>query len=303
MNRFLIGSGLRRTSITPGHWGVAGAVVLWALGNLIIRQVPMAPAQIAFWRVLMTVPVYWGILVARGRQLSWSDIKASAPAGIAIGLELWIFFTALKTTTIANATVLGNLQPFVVMAFGMRRFGERVTAWLIGGAIAAVSGVVLVIYGASGHVTWSLKGDLLALLAMVLFAGYFIYAKEARRTVAPFEFQTSVWLVAAAVLAPVAVIDAGGVVVPTSEQMWWLLALMIVPATGHLLMNWAHGVVHLSIASLATLVIPVISSVGAVFLFSETLRPLQLIGMAVVLTALAYVIAKDAQVEPVVSKT
>ena len=68
--------------------------------------------------------------------------STGAPAGIAIGLDLWLLFTALKTTTIANATVLGNLQPLVVMAFGMRRFGERVTAWLVGSAIAAVSGVV-----------------------------------------------------------------------------------------------------------------------------------------------------------------
>ena len=103
---------------TRGHAAVVTAVLLWSAGNLIIRGVPMDPAQIAFWRVLLAAGLYWVALRARGRRLTWTDLRVSAPAGAAIGIELWLFFTALKTTSIANATVIGAIQPLIVIAFG-----------------------------------------------------------------------------------------------------------------------------------------------------------------------------------------
>jgi drug/metabolite transporter (DMT)-like permease len=56
---------------------------------------------------------------------------------------------------------------------------------------------------------------------------------------------------------------------------------------GHGLMTWAQRHLALSIASLMTLGSPVISAVGAWAIYSESLRPLQIVCAAVVLAALA----------------
>ena len=278
---------------TRGHAAVVTAVVLWSAGNLIIRGVPMDPAQIAFWRVLLAAGLYWVALRARGRRLTWTDLRVSAPAGVAIGIELWLFFTALKTTSIANATVIGALQPLIVIAFGVRRFGERVTAWLVGSAMVAMVGIALVVFGGGKEVSLVLEGDLLAFLAVFFFAAYFIFAKQARQTVGSHEFQTSIWIVGSVVLLPFALVVGDGLDAPNPNQLLWLGALLAVPTTGHLLMNWAHGEVHLSFASLATLLAPVLSSLGAAALFNETLGYLQVLGIAIVLSTLTYVIRRD----------
>ena len=95
--------------------------------------------------------------------------------------------------------------------------------------------------------------------------------------------------------SPPATIDAGGVAVPSWEQWAWLAALLAVPGTGHMLMNWSHNHVRLVIASMLTLAIPVISTIGAVLFLDEALNGIQVVGMAVVLGALAVVVRREAE--------
>lgn len=278
-----------------GTLAAIGAIFLWSAGNLIVRDTPMAGVQVAFWRVLLGAVVYWLIVVGRGRRVTVAHLKASAPAGAAIALELALFFVAIKSTTVANATVIAALQPLVVIAVGIRRFGEHVTRTLIVVSVVAVSGVVFVVFGSTEQTIWSPRGDVIALGAMVLFAAYFIFAKQARTQVPALEFQTAVWMVGAVVLAPIAVFDAGGLVFPSATQWLWLAALLAVPGTGHLLMNWAHSSVSLSLTSLLNLGTPVLSTLGAAVFLSESVGSVQILGMIIVIAALGIVVTRESR--------
>ena len=55
-------------------------------------------------------------------------------------------------------------------------------------------------------------------------------------------------------------VDAGGLDVPDGTQWLWLAALLAVPGTGHMLMNWAHAHVRLVIASMLNLSVPALSA-------------------------------------------
>ena len=84
--------------------------------------------------------------------------------------------------------------------------------------------------------------------------------------------------------------------------MWWLVVIAVGPGGGHLLMNWAHAHVRLSITSLLTLASPVISAVGAAVALGEPLFALQVAGMAVVIASLAAVVYRMSGTEaPVVA--
>ena len=271
------------------------AVFTWAAGNIIVRRIDLPGLQIAFWRILVTAVIYWIILMLVGRRLTWSHVKQTIPAGVAISLEIGLFFVAIKATTVANTTVIGALQPIVVLLFGIRRFGEQVSARLIGLALAAIGGVALVVFGSSAQPIWSPRGDVLAFVAMLLFAAYYITAKAARYQVPALEFQTAVWVIGTVVLLPFVVIDAGGVVIPDAEHWRGIALLLLIPATGHFLMNWAHPRVRLSVTSLLTLAIPVLSTLGAAWLLEESIVGWQIPGMILVLAALAAVILQEAR--------
>jgi len=280
------------------HAGLAAAVsaiVFWSAGNVIVRRVAMAGVQIAFWRILLATIVYWLIVIAAGRRLTWQQIKQSGPAGIAISLEIAVFFVAIKATTVANATIIAALMPIVILLFGLRRFGEHLTLRDVTLTAAALAGVGLVVFGSTQQPVWSPRGDLLAALAMLLFAAYYVLAKRARETVPAIEFQTAVWLVGTVVLLPLALLDAGGLELPATENWGGLLLLLAIPGTGHFLMNWAHARVSLAVTSMLTLGLPVLSALGAALVLDEPILGWQIPGIAVVMVTLAAVVRREAR--------
>ncbi|MEQ8841143.1 MAG: DMT family transporter [Acidimicrobiales bacterium] len=271
------------------------AVAAWAAGNIMVTKVPMPGIQIAFWRILLGAVVYTAAVYVSGRRLTVRHVIRSAPTGAAIALEIAVFFVALKSTTVASATVIGSLVPLLLMGVAARRFGEQVTRFLVGVTVVCLLGVGLVMSGASSSNSWSLRGDLLSVVALVFFAAYFALGKEARTEVPALEFQACIWIVGVVVLFPVSLVDAGGVDVPSASNWVWLAALLAVPGTGHLLMNWSHARVRLSVSSMLTLAVPVLTTIGGVIFLDQSVGAVQVIGIAVVLGALSMVVRREAQ--------
>jgi len=270
--------------------------VFWAAGNVIVRAVPLPGIQVAFWRILLGAVIYTAIFTARGGRVSKRALRISAPAGAVIAIELAIFFVAIKLTTVANAVVIGNMQPLILFYIATKRFGETISRWLIGVALVAFAGVGIVIFGSSEAASWSLRGDILAFVAMLFFAAYFVFAKTARQHLPTFEFQTMQLIVGAVVLAPIAFVEAGWQFdFPSASEWVWLAILLAVPGTGHLLMNFSHLRVRLSITSLLTLGIPAASTLAAAIFLDEPASGLQYLGMALVVVALAVVITREAR--------
>ena len=283
-------SGLGRLSALAG-------VTCWSMGNIMVSRFDMPGLWIGFWRLTIGAVIYGLVLHLGGRRISLATLRLVAPAAIVIACEIGIFFTALRTTTVANATIIGALQPIILLAVASRRYRESVTAWLLGATLVAVAGIALVVQGSSSQSEWSLHGDILALVAMFFFSAYFVLVKEIRHKVDTFTLQTASMAIGGVALYPMAVIQAGTLAVPfPSWSQWaWLLALLAVPGTGHFLMNWAHLHVSLSLTGLLTLAIPVISGIGAWIVLDERVTPVQGLGMAVVLAVLVIVIVRDAR--------
>lgn len=268
------------------------AVIFWSAGNLIVRGSDLAGSQIAFWRFLVAAIVYCIVHVLVVGPLLWSDFKRAAPTGLVIALEIVAFFVALKHTTVANVTIIGNLVPLLLFGVAARRFSERVPVRVVLATIVALIGVIAVVYGAPQDRSFNAKGDGLAVVALFLFAGYFWLAKEARQTMSTFTLQTHSMLAGIGPIALIFLIDSGGFARPQGGQWSSVLALVAFPGTGHLLMNWAHGHVTLTLASLTTIGVPVISVIGAYFLFDESLVWIQVAGLALVLAVLSFAIVE-----------
>jgi drug/metabolite transporter (DMT)-like permease len=69
-----------------------------------------------------------------------------------------------------------------------------------------------------------------------------------------------------------------------SSHDWLILAgfVLIPGAGGHLLMNWAHGYVDVSVSSVMVVAAPVLSALLAVPFLSESFGPLHVVGSALV---------------------
>ena len=274
-----------------------GAVLCWSTGNVIVAQVDMPGLAIAFWRLVLGAVLYATVLHAVGRRITWAQVRLAVPVAITFALELGLFFTALHHTSVANATTIASLQTIALMAVASVRFGERIGGWLIGIALVAIGGVTVVMFGGGANGELQLRGDLLALAAMVLFTAYFVVVKDVRARIDTFTLQTVTMTLGAVVLLPMAAIEAGRLVPawPSWTEWGWLALLLAIPGTGHLLMNWAHLHVSLSLAGMLTLAIPALSALGAWLVLDQRRTVVQATGMAVVIASLVVVVRLDAR--------
>jgi drug/metabolite transporter (DMT)-like permease len=211
---------------------------------------------------------------------------------MAFGLDILLFFTAVKWTTVADATVISALQPALVLLVVGRLFGERVRAGDVAWTGVAIIGVAIVVFASGSVEGRSLKGDLLAVLALGAWAWYFVAVKQARRTFAALEYQTALALVAAVLVCPVALASRQSLRVPDAHT-WMLLAITIVlGGTGHFIMNWAHAYTPLTLTSLLTLASPVVSVAAAALILGEPVLAGQVVGIAIVVGSLGVVVAR-----------
>jgi len=260
-----------------------------------VASIPMGGLQLAFWRMVLGAVVYTALVYVRGSRLTWAMIRRVAPAGAVIGIEIAFFFAAVRETSVANATVIGALTPLVLLVVAQRQFSEQITGLLVSTTLVATFGVGLVVVGSTQTLGWNPKGDVMAIIAMFLFAGYFILAKRARESVPIIEFQACLWIAGAVALIPAAIVETRGLVFPSWEQWGWLSLVLLLPGTGHLLMNWSHQHVRLVITSMLTLAGPVLSTAGAFFVLDQSVTSSQVVGIVVVLVALTLVVRREAK--------
>lgn len=273
-----------------GLAAVSAAVSLMGIGSVVAKASDIAGPVLALHRAWAAAAVYVGLLLVMGHRITRASLRAAAPGGLWFGIQLAFFFSSIRLTTVANATMVIALQPIAVLLFFSRRFGETVSRIELAIAAVALAGVALVVFGSSGSPSWSPVGDLLAVGALSCWTLYFVASKRARRTLGAFEYQGQSLLFSAAIMVPVA-LAFSGTVDPGPGKWWWIPAMVAIPGTGHLLMNWSHSRVPLAMVSEMTLFSPVVSvALAAAVLEGETVNALQIGGMATVLIALAILV-------------
>jgi drug/metabolite transporter (DMT)-like permease len=251
---------------------------------------------LAFHRMWMGALVAVIVLRLSGTRITWAIVRGSAAGGVLFALDVALFFTALKTTTITNANIVSSLQPVLIALVVGKLFGERLNRSFFVWTAVAIVGVAVVITGSaeSNEGVHSWTGDLLALGATFSWAAFFVASKQARKTLTSLEYLTGLLVVAFVAITPVALLSGTALAV-TNASTWVIIALIAVVSggMGHWLMNWAHGHIPLAMASLLTLTIPVAAVATGAVLLDETITVQQLVGMAVVLLALGVVILRS----------
>ena len=276
------------------------AVVVWGASAVLIKEVDRLDGLgIATYRVWFGAIAVSLAFLASGGRITLALLRASLWGGLTFLADLVLFFVAVQKTSVANASVIGALQPLLVLLVANRLFGERARAAELAWGAVAILGAVVVVAGGDGGGANSRGGDLFAVGALVAWTAYFVATKSARRTLGAFEYLTGMSIVAAIALVPLPLL-VPGTLGSTTGTGWWTIAgiTLVNGLLGHFLMSWAHGHVKLLTVSLLTLAIPVIGAATAAAFIDEPLTPLQVAGMAGVIVALGLVTLSTARRAP-----
>lgn len=273
---------------------VAFTVTLWGCSNVIIKILSVTGQVASFYRLWFAVPVVWVIPLCvpavRGR-LNRDWLSGALVGGLLFSMHQMLFFNALKFTSVANVTIIGALQPALILLVAGRMFGERpgLPALLWSGV--AFVGTIMVVLGAMGAPSWSPFGDLLAIGNLFAFTGYFLWSKHVRTRVGATEYTVGITTVAAVAVLIVSLATAQDLGSPSSGALLWLAFIAVVPGTlGHFLANWAHAHASAFAMSILLLALPVVASTGAVIFLDEPLTPLQIVGGGCALLAIGVIV-------------
>ena len=267
-------------------WAAATGIFLFSWGPILVRDNEFGALPFAFWRLLGAAAWAVAALYLRGGRLDRRVLRHSLAGGVVFTVNAATFFTAIKTTSVANAMVIGSTAPIFLMWAASRVFGEKISNRVKLATPVAIAGMVLVLLGRSGSTEgWSLTGDVLAVVAMLAFAGYLVVSRVAREHLGALEYQAGWSTIATALMLPVALLSFDPLVVGDGRS-WVVAAIMAVTAgVAHLTVNYSHRYVSLRAITLMNMVAPALAVLWAWFLFDEHLGGLQWLGVPLVVVS------------------
>lgn len=282
---------------SAGMLGAGIAVCAWSTGTILAKGIEMDGLALGAYRFLMFSVLIIGFLAARGIRFTWRTMRVTMWGGIALGADIALFFSAVKETSIINATIIGSLQPILVGAVAAKFFGESIRIRDALWSIVALGGVIVIIGASTDDAVTSRLGDLLALGALLSWSAYFIASKQSKGKVSSAEFTagTSVW--SSLICIPLGFAFGQDMSIPSAKNIGLLLVMIAISGVvGHVLMNWSLVRIPLWIGSTFTLLIPVFSAVLAFVFLDEEVLLIQGIAMAVVIGALAVIVRNQSAV-------
>lgn len=270
---------------------VAAAVMSWGFGGVLVKLMSISGLSLAFYRLWFGFLVMLAVVAVARRPLTLDVMRRAAPAGVLFGINVVLFFSAVRLTTVASANLIGALQPAIVLLVAGPLFGERTSPRAVIWTAAAIAGVAIAIVGGSGSPAWNPAGDALAACAVVTFTGYFLISKHVRASAGTLEYMVGVQFFAALVVTPIALAAPGHL--DTLNRLDWAYLAIIVLGTGvgaHILVNWAHRYVDVSVSSLLMLLVPVVAGLAAWTILDESLTAVQIAGSLLTLAAILVIV-------------
>ncbi|MEN2787773.1 DMT family transporter [Sphingomonas qilianensis] len=266
------------------------ANIALAFGPWFVRLADTGPVAAGFWRVALATPV----LLAMALRGGWRPIGLGTGvwwmvgvAGVSFAADLASWHLGILRTTLANATLFGNSATLIYPLYGFliaRAWPSRLQGLAL--LLAAIGAGLLMGQSYSLHPR-NLIGDLLCLLAGILYTLYFICMARARDTMAP--------LPALALSSLAGVVPLLVFALVLGERVWpgtWtpLIGLALCSQLiGQGLMIYALGQLSPLVVGLALLTQPVVAAAIGWSVYDERLGATDLLGAALVAVALVLV--------------
>jgi drug/metabolite transporter, DME family len=292
-----------------GYAFIAGAAFLWGVAATLGRAAftgrllpagqtlePIDPLILSQSRTSISFLVLLPVLLSRrgwrNLQLPAADVGRTVALGIlGVAASNYLYYLAIQKTNVATAIILQYTAPVLVLLYMVARGLQRATAQRVGAVMLAVLGSALAIgIVGGGGFRLNAMGVAAALLAAVSFAfyniaGHRILARYDRWIVILYTtFSASAfWMF---VNPPWKVVAAH-----YSFTQWAFLAVFAVVSMLAPFSLYFAGLQHLepTRAIVVSCLEPVFSIVLAAVLLGEGLRPVQTLGIVIVLAAIVIV--------------
>lgn len=295
---------------TLGALAVLGVVLAFSLSSTLAKRAETPGVLIAFWRMIGMAVLWNAYLLTSGRHVTWANVRQAFVPALFFGLNLAAFFAGVTHNSVANAALIGSLAPFLIVPLGAVIFHEFFDSRALVFAVFAFGGAAMVLLNAPPFGDASLKGNLLGLLATLLWAGYVVSTRYFRRQLDVATFMSTITPIAAVVVLPLAVIQGDVLGLTRTGWTYTLILTLLTGVVAHGLFVYAQRTIQIGTIGIAQVVQPALAVVWAFLLLGERVAPPQIWGIAIVMAGLLVFLlinerdqrARLAPLQPVISR-
>ena len=276
----------------------AGAAAI-AFSGILVRLADVEPSTAAFYRCAFALPPL--------AALAWWERRRYGPrprdqrllalaAGIFFGIDLIAWHHCIAAVGAGLATVLGNVQVVLVALAAWAVLGERPARRVLAAVPVVLVGVVLIsgVVGADPYGDEPALGVVYGIVTALAYSGFLLVLRagnrDVRRPAGPLLYATLTSALASLGIGwPLGEIDLA----PSWEATAWLVVLALTSqVVGWLLISFSLPRVPAAVTSVVLTLQPVMSVVLAMLLLDEDPSPVQILGVAVVLSGIALAVAR-----------
>ena len=264
------------------------------IGRLLVD---VSAIQVSFWRMFLGGSILWGIsLFFRQKPLDKSNILKTHVFGILLGLHFYFFFTAVKLTDIANATLLGTTAPLFTMLTEIFWLKRKVSANTIIWISIIVCGSVIIVLNNFDFSSDYTLGSIAAIICSFLLGVGFIISEDIRQTEGTISFSRTLYMSAAITLFAISIFTKQSLVdfSISKYNILGLLALGIIPNMfGHNSLYYVIKYISPTIVASVPLGEPVIASILAFFIWNEVPKNEIIVSGLIILSGLFFIMQSN----------
>jgi drug/metabolite transporter (DMT)-like permease len=279
-----------RSDYTLSVLAVNLAVLLWGICPVFVKAADATSSAVLAFRMSFSVPIALIFFFKEGSRINKKDVIRAMLPGFVFFMSTASGYAAFQRTSIANAMIISQLAPIIIMFSAPFLFKESLEWRRVVLAFVALGGAAIVVFGGSTIESGSLIGDGLAMINCITWSVYFLIVKRRRDEgvmlwafLAPVMFWASLFSILFGVLIRQSLSVSG------LFNWTMILSLAVFSVGAHGLLTWAQQRLEAVVASLFMLAMPVVSAAAAWIVFNEVLAITQVVGGFIVISCLVAV--------------
>ncbi len=283
----------KKKRLQRSDWLMLSMALIWGANFSIIKislkEIPPMPFNGIRLLLACAVLIIWLLLTEGNLKIEKKHLLKITLLSISgYTIYQYVFITGIHLTTASNTAVIFGTVPILIALFSKFLKYEKIKpiAWL--GILLGFVGVYIIISGKSGGLSLTsktLKGDLLILLAVILWAHYSVAAKPLLKVYSPLKFTTLTMTIGSLLFFPFSIKEL--LVLPYSTisfAAWFWLAFSGVMALSVGFIVWFYSVhkVGSSQTGIYANLPPVFAVVFAWLILAESISLSLLIGASII---------------------
>lgn len=272
--------------------------LFWS-GNFVLSRgmhTDIPPMTLSFWRWLLALVILlifcWRTVYPQRHVLIKERTFIIVQGLLGVTGFNSLIYLAVQTTTAVNAVLINSCTPILIALCSLVIYREllRTRQWL--GILTSLTGVALIMTGGDLRSLLGLefnRGDLLVLLAGLVWALYSINLRNYPKELHPFTFLTGIVIVGIIGIIPLFITELvlGHTMTVTGPTLGAIVYVAIFPSVLAFIF-WNRAVRDIGASRAGTFIhlMPVFSSILAVIFLHETIEVFHIQGITLVFTGI-----------------